>query len=83
MEASPEGDIVVTGSADSTLTVWRDITEEKVSQMMDKKKKLIEDEQHLTNLLNAKEWSKAFEMAIQLDRPYTLLKVVRGKCRIP
>lgn len=78
LDASSDGDSVVTGSADAILTVWRDITEEKVIQNIEKKNKLIEEEQRLNNLLNAKEWTRAFELALKLDRPFTLLKVVRG-----
>ncbi len=78
LDASQDGNLVVTGSADSVLCLWHDITEEKVTQATEKKKKLVEDEQKLNNLLHAREWTKAFEIALQLDRPFTLLKVIRG-----
>lgn len=78
MDASQDGHTVVTGSADSVLSLWHDNTEEKVTQAAEKKKKGIEDEQKLNNLLHAREWTRAFEMALQLDRPFVLLKVIRG-----
>lgn len=78
MDSSPEGNVVVTGSADSVLSLWQDITETKVLQATDKKKKLIENEQKLNNLFHAREWTRAFEMALQMDRPFALLKVIRG-----
>jgi len=77
MDASSDGNIVITGSADSVLTLWHDVTEEKVAEKVEKKRKQILDEQKLRNLLYAKEWNKAFLMALRLDRPFTLLKVIR------
>jgi U3 small nucleolar RNA-associated protein 13 len=52
LDASPDGGIVVTGSADSVLTLWHDVTEQKVSDAVEKKKKLVQDEQKLSNLMN-------------------------------
>lgn len=75
--AQPDLSLVVTGSGDSLITVWEDITEEKVKESLDKRKKHLEDEQKLTNVMRSGKWEDAFKLAIELDRPFTLLKIIR------
>jgi len=79
LDCTPDGQLVVTGSADSVLTIWKDITDQKVEESLNRKKKNLEDEQKLSNVVRNKDWTKAIYLAIELDRPFTLLKVIRGK----
>jgi len=78
LDALPDGSVLVTGSADSNLILWHDITEQKVIESSSKRQKLIEDEQKLNNVIRGGKWMEAFTMALDLDRPFTLLKVIRG-----
>lgn len=73
----PDLSLIVTGSADSIITVWEDVTEEKVKEGLEKRKKQLEDEQKLTNVMRSGKWEDAFRLAIELDRPFTLLKIMR------
>ena len=79
LDAVPDGSLVVTGSADSLLTVSVDVTEEKYKESMEKRNKMVEDDQRLNNLLRKGEWMHAVKLAIELDRPFTLLKIIRGE----
>ena len=79
LDCTPDGQLVVTGSADSVLTIWKDVTEKKVVESLSRRKKNIEDEQKLANVVRNSDWAQAVRLAIQLDRPFTLLKVIRGK----
>ena len=68
--------VMVTGGIDSTLTVWRDVTEEealaadKLEQMRTLK------EQQLLNALKKREYEKGFELALQLGHPRRLFLVL-------
>ncbi|ODN02897.1 Transducin beta-like protein 3 [Orchesella cincta] len=77
LAAKPDASEIITGSADSIITVWEDITEQKVKENLAKRKKTIEEEQKLNNVLKSGAWKEAFKLAIELDRPFTLLKIIR------
>jgi len=79
LDATPDGSFVVTGSADSILTIWKDITDQKVQESHSRKKALLETEQKLQNVINSGKWANAIELAIKLKRPFALLRVVRSK----
>jgi len=71
LDCSPDGQVVVTGSADSVLTIWKDVTEEKVVEAWGRRKKNLEDEQKLANVVRKGDWTQAIRLAIELDRPFT------------
>ncbi|CAL8073192.1 unnamed protein product [Orchesella dallaii] len=77
LTAKPDASEVITGSADSIITVWEDITEQKVKENLTKRKKVMEEEQKLNNVLKSGAWKEAFKLALELDRPFTLLRVIR------
>ncbi|CAG7833531.1 unnamed protein product [Allacma fusca] len=77
LDAVPDGSLIVTGSADSILTVCVDVTEAKYQESVEKKNKAVEEEQRLNNLLRKGDWQHAIRLAIELDRPFTLLKIIR------
>jgi len=78
LDCIPDGSIILTGTADSILTMWEDTTEEKVEESREKRKKLLEHEQMLSNVIRQGKWKEAIILALNLDRPFTLLKVIRG-----
>lgn len=77
MCAQPDLSVILTGSADSALTVWEDVTEEKVKESQAKRRRFLEDEQKLNNVMRSGQWEQAFRLALELDRPFTLLRIVR------
>jgi U3 small nucleolar RNA-associated protein 13 len=79
LDCSPDGQLVVTGSADSVLTIWKDVTDQKVVESLNRRKENLENDQKLSNVVRNGDWAQAIRLAIELDRPFTLLKVIRGK----
>lgn len=69
---------VISGGSDSLLVIWRDVTEEKKNQMAAEKERIILEEQKLANLLQANELSTALQIALELERPLQVLRIVEG-----
>ena len=75
LDMNNEGDEIVSGGADSRIVVWADNTKE-----IEKERYIIEEtnlkmEQALANHLRNKEYDKALEMVLTLDKPKQALKV--------
>jgi len=77
LDCSPDGKLVVTGSGDSRLILWNDITEEKVKESQEKRNRIVQDEQKLANVLRKEDWTEAVRLAIELDKPFALLRILR------
>lgn len=74
-----DGEIMVTGGADSRLVVWHDRTEEvKIAEAAARQTKALQDQQ-LQNLLQNEQLLPALKMSIVLDRPHTALKIIQSK----
>ncbi|XP_056389510.1 transducin beta-like protein 3 [Hyla sarda] len=69
---------VVTGSADSSIVLWKDVTEVELAEVQAKEEKEILQQQELSNLLHEKRYLKALGLAISLDQPHTVLKVIKA-----
>ncbi|KAL2724522.1 transducin beta-like protein 3 [Vespula squamosa] len=69
---------VISGGSDSLLVIWRDVTEEKKTQIAAEKERIILEEQKLANLLQANELSTALQIALELERPLQVLRIVEG-----
>ncbi|XP_043282160.1 transducin beta-like protein 3 [Venturia canescens] len=67
---------VISGGSDSLLVVWRDVTEENRLKATAEREKLILEEQKLSNLLKANELTDALRLALKLERPYQVIKIV-------
>uniref|UniRef100_A0A671N1F7 U3 small nucleolar RNA-associated protein 13 C-terminal domain-containing protein n=1 Tax=Sinocyclocheilus anshuiensis TaxID=1608454 RepID=A0A671N1F7_9TELE len=63
LHGSSKDDLMVTGSADSTITLWKECE--------------MKQQQELSNLLHEKKYLKALGIAISLDQPHTALRVIR------
>lgn len=72
-----DGDLLVSGAGDSVITVWQDVSEEKRQEEEDQAALRIEQEQELQNLVRTENWGSAFALALSLDHPYRLLKLLQ------
>lgn len=72
---------IVSGGSDSLLVVWRDVTEERKAKAAAEKEQLALEEQRLANLLKADELTAALNLALKLDRPFQVLKIIEGILR--
>uniref|UniRef100_A0A3B1IEJ5 Transducin beta like 3 n=2 Tax=Astyanax mexicanus TaxID=7994 RepID=A0A3B1IEJ5_ASTMX len=77
LHGSGKDDLMVTGSADSNITVWKDVTEEELAEEQAKQENQILKQQELSNLLHEKKYLKALGIAISLDQPHTVLRVIK------
>ncbi|TSO37072.1 Transducin beta-like protein 3 [Bagarius yarrelli] len=77
LHGSSSDDLIVTGSADSNITVWKDVTEEELAEEQAKQEDQILKQQELSNLLHEKNFLKALGIAISLDQPHTVLRVIK------
>ncbi|KAH3860700.1 transducin beta-like protein 3 [Dreissena polymorpha] len=70
-------DTFVTGAADSSLIVWKDVTETEQEEARQKKETAILQEQELSNLIHEKKYLKAIGLAITLEQPFRLLNILK------
>lgn len=76
LDMSPDGKTVVSGGADSKLAVWEDNTQLVEDEKRAKEAEIILLDQKLANHLRYKEYDKALEIALQVDKPMQVLKVI-------
>ncbi|XP_011257031.1 transducin beta-like protein 3 isoform X1 [Camponotus floridanus] len=69
---------IISGGSDSLLIIWRDVTEEKKVQAAKEKERLVFKEQKLTNLLKAEELQAALRLALKMERPLQVLKIIEA-----
>ncbi|CAF4923246.1 unnamed protein product [Pieris macdunnoughi] len=68
--------LVITGGSDSKLVTLKDVSAERREKMLKEREELILQEQELMNLLHDKKLVKALKLAIRMDRPLHVLKIV-------
>ncbi|CAK1547178.1 unnamed protein product [Leptosia nina] len=68
--------IIITGGSDSKLVLLRDVSAEKRDKMIREREELILQEQELLNLLHDKKLVKALKLALRMERPFHVLKIV-------
>ena len=69
---------LVSGGCDSKIVVWVDKTEETKLELAAANQEKAMQEQQLANLLKSKDLLNALKLALTLERPATVLKVVQG-----
>ncbi|RZC42608.1 Utp13 and/or WD40 domain containing protein [Asbolus verrucosus] len=72
---------VVTGGSDSLLIKWKDVTEERKLQRLKEEEEETLQQQKLANYLQNDQLLKALKLALKLDRPLQVLKIVQGIIR--
>lgn len=68
----------VSGGTDSQLIKWKDVTEELQLERLKEEEEITLEEQKLNNYLHNDELLKALQLALRLDRPLQVLKIVQG-----
>ena len=66
---------IVSGSADSTLTFWKDTTSSTALQATTQATARIEQDQQLENYIRASSYREAIVLALQLNHPRRLLEI--------
>ncbi|XP_066588920.1 transducin beta-like protein 3 [Prorops nasuta] len=69
---------VISGGSDSLLVIWKDVTEEKRAKLLADQEKLVLEEQKLANLLQSDHLKAALKLALKLERPFKVLKIIEG-----
>lgn len=68
--------LVITGGSDSKLVKLKDVTIERKEKMAKEREEMILQEQELMNLLHDKKLVKALKLALRMERPLHVLKIV-------
>ena len=78
MAVHPNGQTVVTGASDSTINIWEDHTAQadQEARAADEGKEL--QQQELSNATRSKEYGRAVQLALKLDRPYQMYLVIKS-----
>lgn len=76
LDLAPSGNIMVSGSADSRLLIWKDTTEEAEDEKRAQQREAILMDQQLANHLRHKEFEQALDIALKLEKPRLALKVI-------
>ena len=71
-----DGGKLVSGGADSQIVVWEDTTQQEEDEKRASEEKSIVLEQRLANHLRYREYDKALELALELNKPRQVLKVL-------
>lgn len=71
----PETNTIVSGSADSTVTFWKDSSTETQAAAAQAATKTIEQEQELENYMHTGAYREAIALALQLNHPGRLLNL--------
>lgn len=71
----PETNTLVSGSADSTVTFWKDTTSQTQAAEAQAAMQLVEQEQELENHIHAGSYREAITLALQLNHPGRLLSI--------
>ncbi|KAJ8929808.1 hypothetical protein NQ314_017405 [Rhamnusium bicolor] len=69
---------IVTGGSDSVLIKWKDMTEELKMKRQKEAEELALQEQKLSNYIHNDELLKALKLALKLDRPVQVLRIIQG-----
>lgn len=69
---------VISGGSDSLLIIWKDVTDERRARIASEKEQLALEEQKLANLLKADELQAALRLALKLERPLQVLRIIEA-----
>ncbi|XP_011308601.1 transducin beta-like protein 3 [Fopius arisanus] len=72
---------LISGGSDSVMIVWKDVTEEKRQKAIAEREEMILEEQKLANLLKGEQLVDALKLALRLEKPYKVLKIVEDILR--
>ena len=72
-----DGNMLATGSSDDKLVLWHDYTSEYVEECVKREHARAMDSQRLDNLLMGKKFVEAFKLALELNQPQRLWRIVK------
>ncbi|KAJ1911045.1 U3 small nucleolar RNA-associated protein [Tieghemiomyces parasiticus] len=67
---------MITGGGDSELKIWEDCTQREMERLHTEQVQQLAQEQTLQNLVLAKQYRKAITLALQLDKPRQLFRIL-------
>ncbi|CAG2173318.1 unnamed protein product, partial [Oppiella nova] len=74
---SSDKTLLITGSSDSSIIIWNDVTAEEREATAVKDENQMISEQNLLNFLQKKKWSNALKLSIRLDQPFRTLTIMK------
>jgi len=77
---SKDESLLISGGSDSNLVLWRDVTEKRQNEAEEARQKLVLQEQELANLVKSDQLLAALKLALSLDRPLQVLRIIQGEC---
>ena len=72
--------MLISGGSDSNLVLWRDVTQKRQDEAEEARQKLVLQEQELANLVKSDQLLAALKLALSLDRPLQVLRIIKGEC---
>lgn len=72
---------LITGGSDSSMIKWKDVTEDKKLERLKELEEETLAQQKLSNYLQNGQLLKALKLALRLDRPLQVLKIIQGVIR--
>ncbi|EPZ35626.1 Small-subunit processome, Utp13 domain-containing protein [Rozella allomycis CSF55] len=78
LETINDGDKFISGGADSTITFWNDVTKEEEDEKDEKEREFLLQEQELNNATLHKDYKKAFQIALRLEQPFKMFKLLQS-----
>lgn len=72
---------IATGGSDSLLLKWKDVTEEKKLEKIKQNEELVLQEQQLSNYIHNDQMLEALQLALRLDRPLQVLRIIQTLIR--
>jgi hypothetical protein len=76
---SRDESLLISGGSDSNLMLWRDVTEKRREEAEEARQKLVLQEQELANLVKSDQLLSALKLALTLDRPLQVLRIIQGE----
>ena len=74
---------LISGAADATITFWQDTTKQTATQATQRATERIEQDQLLQNYIHAKNYREVITLALALNHPGRLLKVLQDVVTLP
>ncbi|XP_063240647.1 transducin beta-like protein 3 [Bacillus rossius redtenbacheri] len=81
LAVSGDGAALLTGGADSLLVLWRDVTAQRQQAEREDAQRRLLQEQQLANLVQGDQLLAALRLALSLDRPRLVLRLVQDVVR--
>jgi U3 small nucleolar RNA-associated protein 13 len=76
---SKDESLLISGGCDSNLVLWRDVTDKCREEAEEARQKLVLQEQELANLVKSDQLLSALKLALSLDRPLQVLRIIQGE----